>query len=74
MTVYRGFLTITKRNIRMVILYLIIFLSIAVLVQKATGGNMDEFEQDEKNREALTLSEINGNDCPLLHKKGFSTT
>lgn len=45
MTVYRGFLTITKRNIRMVILYLIIFLSIAVLVQKATGGNMDEFEQ-----------------------------
>ncbi len=29
----------------MVILYLIIFLSIAVLVQKATGGNMDEFEQ-----------------------------
>ena len=28
---------------------------------------MDEFEQDEKNREALTLSEINGNDCPLLH-------
>lgn len=45
MTVYSGFLTITKRNIRMVILYLIIFLSIAVLVQKATGGNMDEFEQ-----------------------------
>ena len=30
-------------------------------------SNMDEFEQDEKNREALTLSEINGNDCPLLH-------
>lgn len=30
-------------------------------------SNMDEFEQDEKNRKALTLSEINGNDCPVLH-------
>ena len=30
-------------------------------------SNMDEFEQDEKNREALTTFEINGEDCPLLH-------
>lgn len=28
---------------------------------------MDEFEQDEKNREALTTFEINGEDCPLFH-------
>ncbi|MEZ3488247.1 MAG: ABC transporter permease [Lachnospiraceae bacterium] len=45
MTVYRGFLTITRRNIRVVVLYLIIFLSIAVMVQKMTGGNTAEFEQ-----------------------------
>ena len=33
-------------------------------------SNMDEFEQDEKNREALTTFEINGEDCPLLHVCG----
>lgn len=30
-------------------------------------SNMDEFEQDEKYREALTTFEINGEDCPLFH-------
>lgn len=49
MTVYRGFLTITKRNIHMMILYLIIFLSIAVMTQWVTGGNVTEFEQVSLN-------------------------
>lgn len=49
MTVYRGFLAITRRNIHMMILYLIIFLSIAVSVQKAAGGNKSEFEQVSLN-------------------------
>ena len=49
MTVYKGFLTITRRNIRMMFLYLAIFLSISVMVQVATGGNADEFEQVSLN-------------------------
>ena len=49
MTVYRGFLAITRRNIHMMILYLIIFMSIAVSVQKAAGGNKSEFEQVSLN-------------------------
>ena len=49
MTVYKGFLTITRRNIRIMFLYLAIFLSISVMVQVATGGNADEFEQVSLN-------------------------
>ena len=45
MTVYKGFLTITRRNIHMMFLYLAIFLTIAVMVQKMTGENTADFEQ-----------------------------
>ncbi len=37
MTVFKGFLTITKRNLNMVFLYIIIFLAISLLVQKTLG-------------------------------------
>lgn len=49
MTVYRGFLTITRRNIHMMFLYLAIFLTIAVMVQKMTGGNTADFKQVSLN-------------------------
>ena len=45
MTVYKGFLTITRRNIHLMILYLVIFLTIAVMAQKFTGGKTTDFEQ-----------------------------
>lgn len=45
MTVYKGFLIITKRNIQMMILYLAIFLTMAIAAQKITGGNTEGFEQ-----------------------------
>lgn len=37
MTVFKGFLTITKRNLRMVFLYIIIFLTISLMTQKMLG-------------------------------------
>lgn len=49
MTVYKGFLTITRRNINMMILYLVIFLSMAVAAQKITGDNISGFEQVSLN-------------------------
>ncbi len=49
MTVYRGFLTITKRNIHTMLLYLVIFLSMAIAAQKITGGNTSGFEQISLN-------------------------
>lgn len=45
MTVFRGFLIITKRNIHMMFLYLVIFLTMAIAAQKIAGGNMSGFEQ-----------------------------
>lgn len=35
MTVFKGFLTITKRNLNMVLLYIIIFLAVAIFTQKS---------------------------------------
>lgn len=49
MTVYKGFLTITRRNINMMILYLVIFLSMAVAAQKIAGDNISGFEQVSLN-------------------------
>ncbi|GFI43823.1 hypothetical protein IMSAGC018_01500 [Lachnospiraceae bacterium] len=49
MTVFRGFLIITKRNIHIIWLYLLLFLGIAIMVQKAAGGNTSEFEQVSLN-------------------------
>lgn len=40
MTVFRGFLTITKQNIGMMIMYIAIFLTIAIAVQKAGAGEV----------------------------------
>ncbi|MEZ3434524.1 MAG: ABC transporter permease [Lachnospiraceae bacterium] len=37
MTVFKGFLTITKRNLKMVFLYIIIFLTISIMTQKMLG-------------------------------------
>lgn len=46
MTVFRGFLMITKRNIHMMFLYIAIFLAIAVAVQKTTKNNSSSFEPE----------------------------
>lgn len=37
MTVFKGFLTITKRNLGMVFLYMAIFLTISIMIQKMLG-------------------------------------
>ena len=49
MTVFKGFLLITKRNIHMMFLYIAIFLTIAISVQKMTGGNQSGFAQESLN-------------------------
>ena len=47
MTVFKGFLTITKRNLHIVLLYAGIFLSISIMVQKSVGKDDSQanFEQ-----------------------------
>ena len=46
MTVFKGFMTITKRNLRYVFMYVIIFLTITIAVQKSELTNTDKmFEQ-----------------------------
>ncbi len=50
MTVFKGFLTITKRNLRMVFLYIIIFLAISLLTQKMLGTQgAVSFKQESLN-------------------------
>ena len=49
MTVFKGFLLITKRNIHMMFLYIAIFLTIAIAAQKMTGGNQSGFKQESLN-------------------------
>ncbi len=50
MTVFRGFLTITKRNLNTMIMYLVIFLSICLIIQKMLLPETDEaFEQQSLN-------------------------
>ena len=46
MTVFKGFLTITKRNLGYVFMYIIIFLTITIAVQKSELTDTDKmFEQ-----------------------------
>ena len=46
MTVFKGFLTITKRNLGYVLMYIIIFLTITIAVQKSELTDTDKmFEQ-----------------------------
>ncbi|MDR1801433.1 MAG: ABC transporter permease [Lachnospiraceae bacterium] len=46
MTVFRGFITIVKRNIAMNMIYLVIFLAIAIIAQKMSAGDQaKQFEQ-----------------------------
>ena len=49
MTVFKGFLTITKRNINMMFLYIAIFLGIAIAAQNLTGDNKSGFKQVSLN-------------------------
>lgn len=51
MTVFKGFLTITKRNLHIVLLYAGIFLSISIMVQKSVGedNSQTNFEQTSLN-------------------------
>lgn len=49
MTVFKGFLLITRRNIHMMFLYIAIFLTIAISMQKMTGGNQSGFKQESLN-------------------------
>ncbi len=50
MTVFKGFLTITKRNLRMVFLYIIIFLAISLLTHKMLGTQgAVSFKQERLN-------------------------
>ena len=49
MTVFRGFLMITKRNIHMMFLYIVIFLAIALAVQKTTKDTSSSFQPESLN-------------------------
>lgn len=49
MTVFRGFLMITKRNIHMMFLYIFIFIAIAVAVQKTTKDTSSSFKPESLN-------------------------
>ncbi len=46
MTVFKGFLILTKRNINIMFMYIAIFMSIAVAVQKTSGKASDSFKQE----------------------------
>lgn len=50
MTVFKGFLTITKRNLNIVILYLAIFLALCIIVQKSSNQTeISSFSQERLN-------------------------
>lgn len=50
MTVFRGFMTITKRNLNLMIMYLVIFLSICLMIQKMlVPETTQSFEQQSLN-------------------------
>ena len=50
MTVFKGFLTIAKRNLNMVIIYLVIFLTIALTVNTMVGPeDISEFATERIN-------------------------
>ena len=55
MTVFKGFLTITKRNINMMFLYIAIFLGIAIAAQNLTGDNKSGFKQVSLNNTTIWL-------------------
>ena len=63
MTVFKGFITLIKRNIFMCILYLVIFMSICISIQMLTGGKgTTEFEEERLkitviDRDGGTLAE-----------------
>ena len=66
MTVFKGFLMITKRNINMIILYLVIFLTIALTVDRMLGPSQaGMFEQ-----ESLSIAVIDNDGGTLA--KGLS--
>lgn len=47
MTVFKGFITLIKRNIFMCVLYLVIFMSICISIQMLTGGKgTTQFEEE----------------------------
>lgn len=54
MTVFRGFLTITKRNLAIVILYFAIFLTISIIFQK----NSNQTETSAFSQERLNIAVI----------------
>ena len=49
MTVFRGFLMITKRNIHLMFLYIVVFLAIAIAVQKTTNNTSSSFQPESLN-------------------------
>ncbi len=49
MTVFKGFLIITKRNIHMMFLYIVIFLVIAIAIQKSGSEETNVFETQSLN-------------------------
>lgn len=63
MTVFKGFITLIKRNIFMCILYLVIFMSICISIQMLTGGKgTTQFEEERLkitviDRDGGTLAE-----------------
>ena len=62
MTVFRGFMTITRRNLPIAIMYIIIFVSIAVMAQQSRSeDNISGFQADSLDisiidRDQSTLS------------------
>lgn len=50
MTVFRGFITLVKRNLFMFFLYLAIFMSICIMIQVMTGGEgTSQFKEERRN-------------------------
>ncbi|MGF0017676.1 ABC transporter permease [Sporofaciens sp. SGI.106] len=60
MTVFKGFITLIKRNIFMCILYLVIFMSICISIQMLTGGKGTT--QFEEERLKITVIDRDGGD------------
>ena len=63
MTVFKGFLTITKRNLGYVLMYIIIFLTITIAVQKSELTDTDKMFEQTKTRhlQSLTMTKVR---CP----------
>lgn len=60
MTVFKGFLTITKRNLHVVFLYAGIFLAISILVQKSIGDDKASMNFEQTSLDIAVIDQDGG--------------